>query len=75
MKFSYPAGFVYLYTALYWITSQGTNIRLAQYIYIIFYILFISIVFTIYNSTKKVDKEFLLFFFYNFLIQRLLQLL
>ncbi|RNA41986.1 dol-P-Man:Man(5) c(2)-PP-Dol alpha-1-3-mannosyltransferase-like [Brachionus plicatilis] len=50
----YPAGFVYLYTALYWVTHQGTNIRLAQYIYVIFYILFISIVFTIYNTTKKV---------------------
>ncbi|CAF0716464.1 unnamed protein product [Brachionus calyciflorus] len=50
----YPAGFVYLYTALYWITNHGINVRLAQFIYIIFYLVFISLVFLIYTKTRKV---------------------
>lgn len=34
----YPAGFVYLYSCLYYITSKGTNILLAQYIFVGFYL-------------------------------------
>lgn len=31
----YPAGFVYLYSVLYWITDRGQNIRTAQYVFAI----------------------------------------
>lgn len=35
----YPAGFVYIYTAFYYITSHGTNIHLGQYIFLALYLL------------------------------------
>lgn len=50
----YPAGFVYIYSALYAITSQGANIKLAQYIFIGLYLLFLGSVFAIYKETKRV---------------------
>lgn len=50
----YPAGFVYIYSAFYFITSQGQNIRLAQYIFIGLYILQLYFVFQIYIKTAKI---------------------
>lgn len=50
----YPAGFVYLYTALYYITSHGTNIRLGQYIFAALYIFSLIVVFDIYRRCKLV---------------------
>lgn len=50
----YPAGFVYIYSFLYAITSKGTNIQLAQYIFIGIYLFFMATVFAIYNKTKRV---------------------
>ena len=35
----YPAGFVYFFGILYYITNFGQNIRRAQYIFVGFYIL------------------------------------
>lgn len=52
----YPAGFVYFFTILYYITSYGRNIRLAQYIFCGFYLLTIFLVFRIYSKSKKVDS-------------------
>ncbi|MEQ2209073.1 dolichyl-P-Man:Man(5)GlcNAc(2)-PP-dolichol alpha-1,3-mannosyltransferase, partial [Xenoophorus captivus] len=52
----YPAGFVYIFTALYYITSHGVNIRLGQYIFAFFYLVTLLLVFRIYNRTKKVRR-------------------
>lgn len=49
----YPAGFVYIFSILYKITSHGTNIRLAQYIFMIFYGINLLLVIRIYNKTSK----------------------
>ena len=48
----YPAGFVYIYSVLYFITNHGQNIRLAQYIFTSFYLLTLVLVFYIYHKTK-----------------------
>jgi alpha-1,3-mannosyltransferase len=50
----YPAGFVYVYAALYYITNHGQNIRLAQYIFAFLYIALLCLVFRIYMKSKKV---------------------
>lgn len=57
----YPAGFVYIFTALYYITSHGVNIRLAQYLFAAFYLITLLLVFRIYYRTKKVPPY--VFFF------------
>uniref|UniRef100_G3PQJ6 Dol-P-Man:Man(5)GlcNAc(2)-PP-Dol alpha-1,3-mannosyltransferase n=1 Tax=Gasterosteus aculeatus aculeatus TaxID=481459 RepID=G3PQJ6_GASAC len=57
----YPAGFVYIFTALYYITSRGVNIRLAQYIFAAFYLVTLLLVFRVYHRTKKVPPY--VFFF------------
>lgn len=50
----YPAGFVYIYSILYYITNQGENIKLAQYIFIGVYLLQLFFVLQIYIKTRKV---------------------
>ncbi|KAM7400747.1 hypothetical protein PAMA_005099 [Pampus argenteus] len=57
----YPAGFVYIFTAIYYITSHGVNIRLGQYIFAVFYLVTLLMVFRIYYRTKKVPPY--VFFF------------
>lgn len=49
----YPAFFVYIYTALYFITSRGSNIRLAQYIFAGVYVLQVYLVLRLYSKTRK----------------------
>lgn len=49
----YPAGFVYIFMGLYYLTSLGSNIKLAQYIYIVLYLLTILLVFNIYRKVCK----------------------
>jgi len=49
----YPAGFVYIFSALYYITGHGANIRLAQYIFLVFYMINLALVLRIYNKTAK----------------------
>ncbi|KAL5288377.1 ALG3 family protein [Megaselia abdita] len=49
----YPAGFVYIYSALYYITSQGQNIRLAQYIFMGVYLLQLYLVLRLYSKSRK----------------------
>lgn len=56
----YPAGFVYIFTALYYITGHGVNIRLGQYIFAFFYLLTLLLVFRIYYRTKKVSLMLIL---------------
>lgn len=50
----YPAGFVYIFSFFYFITGQGQNIKLAQYIYIGIYLLQLILVLRIYIKSKKV---------------------
>lgn len=49
----YPAGFVYIFSLLYYITSYGKNIYLAQYIFFFLY-LFQTVAF--YNIIRKTSK-------------------
>ncbi|XP_030630340.1 dol-P-Man:Man(5)GlcNAc(2)-PP-Dol alpha-1,3-mannosyltransferase [Chanos chanos] len=57
----YPAGFVYIFTVLYYITDHGVNIRLGQYVFAVFYLITLLLVFRIYHRTKKVPPY--VFFF------------
>ncbi|XP_011568469.3 lethal(2)neighbour of tid protein [Plutella xylostella] len=56
----YPAGFVYIYSMLYYITNQGENVRLAQYIFIAIYLLQLVFVLRIYIKTRKVPPYVLI---------------
>ncbi len=51
----YPAGFVYFFSVLYYITNFGKNIRLAQYIFCGMYLVTLALVFRIYHKSKKVN--------------------
>ena len=53
----YPAGFVYIYTLFYAVTSKGVNVRLGQLLFVAIYLLFISTVFFIYKKTKRVSTQ------------------
>ncbi|KAI0217871.1 Dol-P-Man:Man(5)GlcNAc(2)-PP-Dol alpha-1,3-mannosyltransferase [Lamellibrachia satsuma] len=57
----YPGGFVYIFMGLYHMTSAGTNIRLAQYIFAALYLLNLLFVFRIYQKTARVPPY--VFFF------------
>ncbi|CAG9770825.1 unnamed protein product [Ceutorhynchus assimilis] len=50
----YPAGFVYIFTALYYVTDHGRNIYLAQYIFLVLYLLQTLLIHRIYRITAKV---------------------
>ncbi|XP_011690238.1 PREDICTED: lethal(2)neighbour of Tid protein [Wasmannia auropunctata] len=50
----YPAGFIYVFSGLYYLTSRGANIRLAQYFFAALYAVTLVLVFRIYVRTKKV---------------------
>lgn len=56
----YPAGFVYFYSFLYYLTNKGTNIRLAQYIFEGLYLISQLIVCGIYQRSKKVPPYIIL---------------
>uniref|UniRef100_A0A1B0GPR1 dolichyl-P-Man:Man5GlcNAc2-PP-dolichol alpha-1,3-mannosyltransferase n=1 Tax=Phlebotomus papatasi TaxID=29031 RepID=A0A1B0GPR1_PHLPP len=56
----YPAGFVYIYSIMYFLTGQGKNIRLAQYIFIGIYLLQMFLVLRIYSKSRKVPPYVLL---------------
>ncbi len=48
----YPAGFVYLYIALHWITNNGVNIRLAQHLFHVLYLAVIAVVCYLYSKAR-----------------------
>lgn len=50
----YPAFFVYIYTFFYFITSQGKNIRLAQFIFVGIYLLQLWLVLRLYSKSRKI---------------------
>lgn len=57
----YPAGHVYIYTLLYYLTNHGTNIRLAQYCFIGIYLMQMFLVLKIYSKSRKVPPYVLIF--------------
>lgn len=56
----YPAGFVCVYSALYYLTNHGTDVRLAQYIFAGLYVTTLILVFRLYNRTGKVPPYVLI---------------
>lgn len=56
----YPAGFVYIYSLLYYVTNHGTNVRLAQYIFAGLHIVLLLLVFRLYAKARKVPPYALL---------------
>ncbi|XP_046850788.1 LOW QUALITY PROTEIN: dol-P-Man:Man(5)GlcNAc(2)-PP-Dol alpha-1,3-mannosyltransferase-like [Xenia sp. Carnegie-2017] len=57
----YPAGFVYIFSALYYLTKNGSNIRLAQYIFLLLYMGTLVLLFSIYQKSSRVPP-FVFFF-------------
>ena len=49
----YPAGFVWVFSAFYLATDQGTDIQRAQHIYVMLYLLMLTLVFCILMKTRK----------------------
>lgn len=54
----YPAGYIYLYSLLNKLTMDGTNIRLAQYLFSALYILCSLVVFLIYRQASTEGSSF-----------------
>lgn len=50
----YPAAFVYIYSILFFVTSYGANVRLAQYIFVGIYMLQLWLVLRLYTKSRKV---------------------
>ncbi|CAG2173398.1 unnamed protein product, partial [Oppiella nova] len=52
----YPAGHLYIYTILYYLTNRGTNILCAQYIFAFIYLITLLAVFRVYHKMdSKID--------------------
>ena len=49
----YPAGFLYLFAFLRWITNNGTNIKLAQYIFLAMYVVLQALVLAVYTQAAR----------------------
>lgn len=50
----YPAGFVWFYMGLYYITNHGANILVAQYVFAVIYVINLGLIFRILVRTRKV---------------------
>lgn len=67
----YPAGFVYIYSTLYYATDFGDNILRGQWIFMGLYLMTLFIVFSIYAKDKAVCLfalvccSFYFIFFFN----------
>lgn len=57
MTFSYPAGFLYIFSGLYYMTAEGRNIRVAQYLFLLLYLLTLVVIFAIYQKSLKVSVK------------------
>ncbi|XP_017460666.1 PREDICTED: lethal(2)neighbour of Tid protein-like, partial [Rhagoletis zephyria] len=57
----YPAGHLYLYTLLYYITGRGRNIYLGQCIFALLYLLMMGLVFSLYTRHSQVPPYVLIF--------------
>ncbi|KAI8591927.1 asparagine-linked glycosylation 3 [Geranomyces variabilis] len=58
----YPAGFVYIYSALSSITAGGKDVRLAQYLFAGLYVGTLAIVMAIYRRSVLVNRPYVLVF-------------
>ncbi|KAF9202770.1 Multidrug resistance-associated protein 4 [Haplosporangium sp. Z 27] len=56
----YPAGFVYIYSALYYVTDLGKNILKGQWIFMGLYLINLGIVFTIYSKDRRLPPYILI---------------
>ncbi|KAG0297658.1 hypothetical protein BGZ98_000527 [Dissophora globulifera] len=56
----YPAGFVYIYSALYYVTDLGKNILTGQWIFMGIYLLTLGIVFAIYAKDDTIPPYVLI---------------
>lgn len=52
--YSYPAGFIYVYSLLHWLTHHGKDIRTAQYIFAFLYVATMTVVFRLYRYSRQV---------------------
>ena len=50
----YPAGFLYVFAFLRYLTSNGTDVRTGQYIFLVIYIFVLALVLNLYKCTKNV---------------------
>ena len=57
----YPAGFVWIYYALYLVTDSGRNIRLGQFIFVALYLLTLAAVFRLMVKSRKLPPYALVF--------------
>ena len=53
---SYPAGFVYIFGGLYYLTDKGTDIGTAQFIFAALYLGTLLCIFAIYQKTSVVSE-------------------
>lgn len=51
----YPAGFVYIYSFLYYVTGQGSHIVWAQAIFALLYLSNLAVVMRLYSSVAMVS--------------------
>ncbi|KAI1301168.1 Dol-P-Man:Man(5)GlcNAc(2)-PP-Dol alpha-1,3-mannosyltransferase [Halotydeus destructor] len=56
----YPAGHLYIYTILYFLTNKGSSILVAQHIFTAVYILNLVLVFRIYSKINKIPPYMLI---------------
>ena len=64
----YPAGHLYVYTFLYYLTNRGRNIVLAQYLFALLYLATLLLVFRIYlKANSKVRYVICMFTIINIL--------
>ncbi|GAA5831170.1 hypothetical protein JCM5353_006540 [Sporobolomyces roseus] len=57
----YPAGHIYAYSALYYITDAGRHLQRAQWLFGAVYIATLALVFSIYQNSRKVPPYALIF--------------
>ncbi|KAG0142596.1 hypothetical protein CROQUDRAFT_13567, partial [Cronartium quercuum f. sp. fusiforme G11] len=57
----YPAGFVYLYSWLYHLTDKGSNLKLAQYVFAVVYLMTMAVVFAIFKRCRSIPPYALVF--------------
>lgn len=48
----YPGAHVLIYRVLYWLTEEGSNIQLAQYLFALVYLVALAIVLQCYRMAK-----------------------
>ncbi|KAF7233360.1 hypothetical protein EG68_06885 [Paragonimus skrjabini miyazakii] len=57
----YPAGFLYIYSLFYQLTSGGSRLKLAQFIFMILYLVTLILVFNIYRLLEKIPPFVFIF--------------